>query len=76
MASAPSSWTVPLLGDVAAEPLPGWLVVALQSGYLTVNRLGGFTDEVTGRYCVAGDTVHREADGNFSFSSEIEALAA
>jgi hypothetical protein len=42
-----------------------------------VNRLGGFTDEATGRYCVAGDTVHRDEDGSFSFTFQEDlALAA
>jgi hypothetical protein len=75
MASAPSSWTLPQLGGVADEPLPGWLVEQMVSGRLTVNRLGGFTDEVTGQQCYAGDTVFL-GDGGTVFFSEVQVLAA
>lgn len=68
MASASSSWTLPRLGGVADEPLPGWLIEQMVSGRLTVNRLGGFTDEITGQECYAGDIVFLNSDGTFSFS--------
>jgi hypothetical protein len=74
MASAPSSWTLPRLGGVADEPLPGWLVEQMVSGRLTVNRLGGFTDEVTGQQCFAEDVVSRGDGGTVFF--EVQALAA
>jgi hypothetical protein len=74
MASAPFSWTLPLLGGVADEPLPGWLVQLMQSGRLTVNRLGGFTDEITGQQCFAGDTVFL-GDGGTVFFSEVQLAA-
>jgi hypothetical protein len=74
MASAPLSWKLPRLGGVADEPLPGWLVEQMVSGRLTVNRLGGFTDEVTGQQCFAEDVVYQGDGGTVLF--EVQALAA
>lgn len=63
------AWQLPVLGKAAAEPVPAWLVERLQSGYLTVNSLGGLTvrDPDDHRSCVAGQSVELTADNRIEF---------
>jgi len=63
------TWQLPVLGRAADEPVPSWLVERLQSGYLAVNSLGGFTvrDPDDLRSCVAGQSVGLTADDRVVF---------
>lgn len=73
---APPSWQLPRLGEVAAEPLPSWLIDLMVSGIIVVNSYGGFTMTGTdSRSCSAGDVVMLLDGGEIAFFTEM-ALAA
>ncbi|WP_298962242.1 hypothetical protein [uncultured Methylobacterium sp.] len=66
---APRSWRIPLLGRVAEDDLPAWLIARLSDGRVQVNSFGGLTvdDEQGRRWCPGGDTVVLDDDGTVWF---------
>lgn len=69
-----SAWKVPLWGRVADEDLPSWLVDYLNDEVISINYLGGFTNNSHAGWdgCAAGDYIIRNEDGKIEFCSEIE----
>jgi hypothetical protein len=63
------AFKLPLWGQVADEIPPAWLVRRLQSGELTINRLGGVTMNTQWgvQSCAAGDILLLTEDDQIQF---------
>lgn len=64
------AFQLPLLGRIADETPPPWLVTRLQSGELSINQFGGLTQDVEGLKFIesmAGDIVVLTPDGSIEF---------
>lgn len=68
------AFKLPLWGQVADEVPPAWLVRRLQSGELSINRLGGLTMNIQWgvQSCAAGDFVLLTEDDQIQFATPDE----
>lgn len=68
------AWAVPLWGRAADEPMPAWLVEAIQLDLVRINHLGGLT-VTTPRgvvSCGPGDVIVRDSRGEYEFCEASE----
>jgi hypothetical protein len=63
------TWQLPVLGRIADEAVPEWIVKRMLSSDLVINSLGGFTSQDLSypHSCVAGDLVVLLADDRIEF---------